>query len=31
MTGRFLARHPADESARLIALLEQFNSELQTN
>lgn len=31
MTGRFLARHPADESVRLIALLEQFNSELQTN
>ena len=31
MTGSFLARHPADESARLIALLEQFNSELQTN
>ena len=31
MTGRFLARHPAEENAHLIELLDQFNCELQTN
>ena len=31
MTGRFLARHPAEENDHLIELLDQFNCELQTN